>query len=472
MQEKGENSKIKILLFLNPLWFIYESDTGIDVLNSHLFYLLTNNLDVNKIEYKAFFHEIAYQNRNKLLFNEYTEVKYVSNKEIRNIFPQNLAFTDIHNKELSINGLTKTEIENIKKLYLSKFENWEPDIIYSIGCTPPYLQEIFPNSLILTQENAIFSSRFPFMRTIFNDPLGFGRFDFLHKYKNEIWNFQISEDNNKKIEKLKKTVISIIDEFNPIKQKILTFKKKFNKLILVPLSSGCNHIGAECDFKSEYEYLDYIFENIPQNYGVIVTQHDNGAKVLSKPMIEYFNKKYTNFIYMNDIHKSFGSASLYYFQYVDVILNLFSTTGLQAALFWDKPVIAMDKFYTTWYAAGNNLKDIDNPIKVPTNNILYWYFTHYTLFDFQLINKEWLFNYYTNKLEKFKNNKITFDYFNQNSNIDKISKYIINYVKNNYLRNENTAHKMSFRQKLFSKIKDNKRIKIIIFGIKFSFKLR
>ena len=454
--------KINILLYIDPFWQVDNQ-----VINYHLGTLLTQNLPKHKFNIKALFSEIYTINKEVFDFADYTEFFTITIDEIRNIFPVTMSYQDIWKKEYSENGFSNSENQYFANLCRAKLNGFKPDIICCIGYYSDFLKFAFPDSLILSQENAIFSSRAPFMRTLFYDPCGFGRFSFLHKFQNEIKNIQLTKEENDTIEYLKASIVKLIDENNPIKEIFeKEFKNKFKNFILLPLCNISGYDDEETKFQTEFDYTEFVMKNIPDDTAVIVTQHDIGAVSLTSDMISYFKKKYKNFIYMKDVHSFFGSASLNFYQYCNTILNCFSTTGFQTLL-WDNNVIAMDK-YSRWYASGIGIKDLFVQKSSFINNILYWYLTHYCIFEKRIFDGNWMYNYLVDKLEKFRKDGITFDYYNKIEDIDELSEYIIDYVKNYY--NSKKMNHSDFKLKpleRFFSIKNHNNHKVItVAGVK------
>lgn len=148
-------------------------------------------------------------------------------------------------------------------------------------------------------------------------------------------------------------------------------------------------------------------------------------------------------------------------------MNLTSKTGLMA-LFWDKPVLSLVKTYNDWFKDGQGIEDLEKVLNQPKknkNNILYWYLTHYIIFEKDFYKEDFLYNYLKEKFEEYKNEGITFEFFNKVNDIDDITKYTINFIKDYYvnIRKEKLKKCIENIKQIF--VKSLKKIKFLVYAI-------
>lgn len=420
----------------------------------HMCGWLVNNMSQDKINVKFIitsdYFETAVsnfklENYNPILFSK-ENFEYVFNDN-------NFSIINISNKVLT-NTLSQNEKQLLSEILKNNLGDWCPDIIVSQGhiSGKNIFGDIFPNALCLSTENAIFS-RPPFSRTLSYDPYTSVPDNFPVRFADKIKQFEITEEDNLKIEKLKKAITGIVDKYNKLDDEMMFYyKQKFDKLVLLPLV-GDKYIKLfkDCIFDSELELVERVMEKTPKNVGVFVTQADAYAS-LTPENIEYFSNKYSNFIYLQKTNeRGYANNSLNYFKYIDAVFNITSKTAFMAML-WDKPVLSLSKQFNNWFKDVQGLDDIDEVLYTPyknKNNILYWYFTRYVTFEQDFPKENFLYNYLETKLEKYRKNDIKFEFFEEINSIDKVFDFLIQPVINYYenekkkeifiLQNQNNA---------------------------------
>lgn len=411
----------------------------------HFYNWFAKNISKEKADIKFLLYEKIYnENLSKNIFGN-IDIKPLNDSDIEYIFNDKLTLEQIYEK-VHFQNMSKSESDKLKIIYENKFGEWVPDIIVCKGyySSVKIWGKIFPQALCLSQENAIFS-RAPFYRTLGYEPYSHVINTSLLKYRNEINNFAISVKDNFKLEIFKRRLVSIITNNSPIKREIKLNKKMFKKWVLLPLTGDAAYtMFKESLYGSSSDMVDYIMSKIPDNIGVFVTQHDI-VPTLTDEDIKNFETKYPNFVYLkNHTNNIFINNSLYYFSYIDAVLNLTSNTGL-FALLYNKPVLSLVKTYNDWFKDGQGIEELEKVLNQPKknkNNILYWYLTHYILFEKDFYKEDFLYNYLKEKLEKYRKDGINFEYFNKINDIDDITEYTMDTVKGYYKNIEQEKIKM------------------------------
>lgn len=415
---------MKILLSL-----IFDRVQGIEPIYEHLYRWLGANLKTADI--KIFVCQKYFDmNQNKHLIDSLKpvlvseqEIEYIFGKKQINVFEP--GYSRIHN-----HGLSEQERQRLKDIAKKKLGDWRPDIIISQGsetCSNLW-KNIFTGTLCLNQENAIFS-RPPFNRTLSYDVYNAVPDNFLVRFADEIKAFKISKAEDKLVEDFKQALTAIIDRQSPLDEIMLIYKQKFDKLVLLPLV-GDRYITLfnDCVCDNELNLVEYVMKNTPKNIGVFVTQADAYAS-LSSENIEYFSSKYSNFIFLQQTNvRGYANNSLNYFKYIDALLNITSKTGFMAML-WNKPVISLAKQYNRWYQDGDSIKDLERVLQQKynrKNNVLYYYFTRYVLFLEDIEKRDFMDSYFEKLIEEYRSNGVTFGFYHQVNDIDKIFDYVIN----------------------------------------------
>lgn len=437
---------MKVLLYYEPMIFAeaINETTSIGLIYSHLWKWVGQSLVNSKVEIKTVISEPAYyQNIKMQLINDMNYV-VLKDDEIQNIFQAGLSFNEIRLK-IFHNQLANVEEKKYVNLLKSVVGDFIPDIVISFPTHNNYLNKAFPKALILSNENGIFS-RPPFMRTLRFEPFNYIK-NFTNIYSSEINNFYIDENLNRKIESLKQKITEIIDNHNPFEKLLLSLRKQYKYLILLPIITDNNY--KESYSNDEYVYLLDVVKKIPSNAALIITKHDFTTGKINKNNLSYLKQKYPNIIDINfSQYIKYGASSMYFYKYVDAIINCMTGTGLLATL-WNTRIIANDKQYSHWFSDAIGLDNIEEKLNCKIKNkngMLYWYLTHYAVFEKNFNKPDWYYNYFKTKLEKYRQKGITFDFYEQIEDFDELSRYITDYVKNYY------RHNCSKKCKLLKKI--------------------
>lgn len=415
----------------------------------HLINWCLNLLPQKDIDIRIILPKDVYQEalNDNTFINQYKTICFDEN-DFQYVFP-NCKFSIFYHKSRMLKDLNIYEKKRLFEVISSKLDKWIPDIILTAGWnSSTILSELYPKALCLNQENALFS-RPPYKRSLCYDV--FHNFSiFPNHFLKEIKEFKISSQENEKVEKFKFSLRELIEQKSPISQKVKEIKSKFRKTVLLPLVDEWFQTYLQEDFITIYDFLEYVFQNIPSDVGVFVTEPDRGG-ILKGKTLEYF-QKYPNFIFLQETNtkNGFSANSLHYLYHVDAIFGTPSKTALNA-LIYDKPVISLDKSFHDWIADSKNILDLNKILNKPCrnkNNMLYWYLTHYTVFETNYYTEGWLYNYLSEKLEKFRKDGITFDLYNQINSFDEISSYILKNVLTHYTINQNRLKEL---QELFCK---------------------
>ncbi len=329
----------------------------------------------------------------------------LTQKELFEPFPKYTNYLDISLKWFQ-NTYSQDELRYYEDLMITKLDNFVPDICISF--TPiPFLKNAFKEALILYHEFAMFS-RAPYPATWFFDPINVGSGGgcaYVSSYQKAINSIELTLEQENLVKIFKMEVQKLISVKNPFKKHINEYKSKFDYLVLLPLQdSGYYQFEAYTGYKSQYEYLIDVLENIPDNIGVIVTTHPE-YNILTEQVKEYLQKKYKNFINSNNFEKYYASSQ-FLIEYVDAVIVVSTSVGLNT-LIWDKKLISLGKNFLDFMSDSNTLENIGNVIQQKNKNkeqFLFWICTRYAIPENYLKSSEWL----TSFLEKsfLKRNKI------------------------------------------------------------------
>ncbi|MCT7631152.1 hypothetical protein N5U06_10490, partial [Aliarcobacter butzleri] len=309
------------------------------------------------------------------------------------------------------NGTYTTQhLEDYKNLMLEKLDGFTPDIIITFSPVP-FFKRMFKDTLILHHEYSIFS-RLPYPESWFFDPIGMHSNLFLNKFRNEIKSIVLSENQIRLINDFKQLCQNILSSKSPFKAIFEKKRKQFDYLVLLPLQfSRYFSFDDLVPFKSQYEYCVYVLDNVPSNIGIVVNTHPE-YPVISKEAVEFLKTKYSNFIYEEDFNTIYASGQ-FILPFVDAVITVSSSIGLQTLLFDKKLITLSDKTFS-FIANDTNVNNIENVLKSDNINkdaFLYFILTRYSLTSEYLHNGEWLDNFLHKSLLRFRANDIQFDFY-------------------------------------------------------------
>lgn len=367
--------------------------------------------------------------------------------DYRNVFGNKfISHLDI-SKKLYYGDFSNEDVLRLKEMYRKYFQSWTPDIIISYELYNKAYDYVFPDALKLTYTGGVFKREI-LPLSIVLDVSGCVGKSFFCKYSEDFKQLNLTQDQNDKINSLKIDFQNIIKENNPIKNILDDYRKKFRYLILLPLQIS-SHFGfdCECEFKTQWDVVTYVLDNVPDDVGVIVTEHSHSkflreGKFVKDGFYNWIKKKYSNFIYINP-QENMQASSLYILPEVDGVINVSSTVGLLALMF-DKKVISLANNYNDAFKDAQGLENIVEVLEQEKNDsknpFLYWLLTKYNLYTPQLQNAEYMKSFFEKSLEKYKNGRVDFNFYDENMSFDEVAEFILNTIKENYIAAGVTAN--------------------------------
>lgn len=287
---------------------------------------------------------------------------------------------------------TDAQMMYYTRLMADKFSSVMFDVI--ITWTPvPFLAKLYPDAKIFHMEYSIFSRK-PFPQTWYLDCCGMFEYSFLHKYQKEIQDIELDEKQTALVRALQEASMKFFEKNNIFTEKIQNLRKKFKYLVLLPLQFS-QYYSFDCltGYKNQFDFLCGCLDDIPEDIGVIFTMHPEHL-CLDEDAIHYVINRYKHAIFLSN-SKIVYAASQYIMPYVDGVITISSSLGLQSLIF-KKKLFAIGKRNMEYIADAKNLhnmyKILSEEIK-DKNNILYFIITKYAIPENYLFNKEWLLTF-------------------------------------------------------------------------------
>ncbi len=411
----------------------------------------------DKVEFKFLADEEDY-NKN-LLTHEIDVLNplLLSNENLKYIFPDTKqTFADMYQKVYNI-GINPDEKERISEVLKPILKDWQPNIVMSMGFTnpKPIFEHIYPKALYLLSENAIFN-RSPFNHSFNYDLYRIAPDNFMSHFAKDIKKIKLTFRQNLEVERFKRDFKKIIDKHSLINKEMQKYKKKYKKLVLLPLCGTANNIQYQnCPFEEDKDIVEYVMQNVPKDIGVVTTRHP-GYHSFTNKELRHLLKKYKNFIFLQKTNNTgLISNSISYYKHIDGIININSKVGIMANLIYDKPMISITTQYNDLFKDGDDIKNIENALNTKNNknNILYWYLTHYTIYETAIQRPNFLYNIIKNMLEKHRANKITCNFYEKNYTMEEVSKCVLKPIERYYQQQSKNNLPESYLGKIIRLIK-------------------
>lgn len=335
------------------------------------------------------------------------------------------------------NSYTKEQIDYYIELMRAKLCQDKFDVI--ITFTPvPFLQALYPNARILHMEYSIFS-RQPFPLTWYLDPAGLHKYSFLSKYKGELQNIELSAQEREYVRRLQDTCLDAFSERNIFKKDTARLREQYKFLVLLPVQFSQYYL-FDCltKWKSQFDYVTGCLEQIPHDIGVIFTMHPE-YPIFDNDTVSYIKSIYPNAIFLENSRLVY-SASQWLMPYIDGVINISSSLGVQTLLF-RKKLFALGNGNMDYIADAQNL---DNMYEVLSREnadkdaMLWFFITKYAVPFEYLFNGQWLDKFLKRSMLR-KEDENFYDYIDApekifQSHIDSINqnkKNMPQWVKNN-----------------------------------------
>ena len=205
-----------------------------------------------------------------------------------------------------------------------------PDLILQFGHHAPYLISAFKSSPLVNFHEG------GFIRKPFQLTWRFESGKFLvgsDRYSNtpcRLKNNNAKFPNNT-VECIRGDSLNALERINPFKVKLMQWKEKYRKLVLLPLQvSGFVSFDVLCGYENQYHYLIDVMEKLPNDVGVIVTEHPN-FPILTRKIYDDLVAEYPNFIYDDNFHL-IENVSFFLTPHVHAVISVSSTVFWHAAL--------------------------------------------------------------------------------------------------------------------------------------------
>ncbi|HBC0802988.1 TPA: HAD-IA family hydrolase, partial [Escherichia coli] len=268
------------------------------------------------------------------------------------------------NKDLRLIESISDKIKKYLESYYDVILLWETPV--------PFLEKIYPDSLIVHQMPGVFS-RLPYPHTITFDPWGLYNNSSLTQYSKVIMSGVTTSDENKVAEKFKFLVESAIEDLQPFSRHDLDFDNKYKKLLLVPLQVSAHYaFQTDTSYSNQMDFLLDVMKDVDSDTGVVVTQYVTprvSDTIIDNDTLHALRKKWPNIIY-NPIFDKINGISQYILPHVDNVATCSSSMGMQAVVL-NRDMKTYGNTFLSPYSYENLNKNLMNDYEYRENILSY-----------------------------------------------------------------------------------------------------
>jgi hypothetical protein len=256
---------------------------------------------------------------------------------------------------------------------------YQPDVCITFS-SAPFLSFAFPGTAVLHFELGLVS-RHPFPETAYLDPLGMFNNSYPKQHQDILRGYIAEASERRLVEGFRKKFLPLISANNPIADLIKPALAQYDASILLSLQfSQYYGYDAHATYPDQYDLLIQTLASVPPEIAVVVVEHPQ-FPIMKQETVQYLRSRYPNFIWLDEF-RHLPSASQYLIEYVDLVITVSSSVGLQTLL-WKKPLVVLGSSHLDVIADANTLEQVPHIIGRPwpdyKENVLAWHLSRYTI---------------------------------------------------------------------------------------------
>lgn len=333
-------------------------------------------------------------------------IHVIAQQELTEIFPDYCSAT----VSLARDTASAAQKAAMGQLLKDKLQGAVPDVFISFLSPVPFVSEMWPETLVLYTEFGLFS-RAPYPRSFYFDRFGLFNQSYLGRYGQELRKRPVTAAAIARLNDFRLRTQAPLVASAPDKREIGA--SKFRHTLLLPLQFS-NYFGfdAYCRFKSQFEFLEHALSQIPDDIGVIVTEHSGWPEVVTEHNRDYLSNRYPNAL-LADNFRHIQNPSQVLLHMADGVVSVSSSVGLQA-LFLGKPVFALGDTHLTPFSAGE-LSQADRVIQSydssPNDAAINHLIESYYPTERYCYDAQWFVGFLRRSLERFRANTPAIDFY-------------------------------------------------------------
>lgn len=319
-----------------------------------------------------------------------TQTGIITQPELRAIFPDYLSASLAWQR----GAAPPAAMAAMRNLLAGKLQGFVPDIIISFMMPVPFLRAVFPQALILHQEVGGFS-RAPYPAAWHLDPCGMFADSFVSRFAPQLAAPPLTAEQQEFLTGFRQTFCDeLLLAKNPYTRHMLIGNKPLKHLLLLPLQIS-DYIAFEgcCGYRSQWDMLTHVLDNVRPDIGVVVTEHSDWGRMLTPAANTYLRRTYPNYIYAERF-EDVEYPSQYLLPHVDAVATVSSSVGIQGLL-WRKPVCALGNSHINAMADVTDIRQLggylDSAAYANHDNLLHFLLTRYYFMGANYLwNPAWL----------------------------------------------------------------------------------
>jgi hypothetical protein len=270
------------------------------------------------------------------------------------------------------------------------------DVVLLVSTFANYLTPLYPNSLFLMHESGIFS-RQPYPATLYFEVGTSMHKAFITRHHKRIRKKRLTPAEQQFVLGIQSYFQSYFQSFNPAAASVAQIRPRYRSVVVLALQPfDSDMCRSSCLFTSQFAFITHVFNAMPADVGIIVTEHPIDNPITGNPTVKAaLMAQYPNCIVLDDL-TGCPSVSQYLLPLVDGVITVSSTVGLQALLFDKVLIVPAPQSYMAAFAdVVNNFADVPKLLhhgpKRPKTALLYWLLAHYTINDAYFLDPDWFF---------------------------------------------------------------------------------
>ncbi|WP_141471681.1 MULTISPECIES: hypothetical protein [Sinorhizobium] len=221
------------------------------------------------------------------------------------------------------------------------------DVILTWENPVPYLGALYPGAVILSQMPGSFS-RSPYPSTVTIDPVGLYDRSILASSAYDIFNIELSEDEEvlqRDFSSVLREKISLLQPFN--RSGLLNCGDSASRVLLLPLQVSAHYaFKATSGFNSQADFLAYVMDRRVGDERILVTQYKSSftsESPLNEKNVLFLSKRWPNLVWRPSFD-NVPSPSQFLLQWVDGVISHSSSLIFQA-MTWGKQIETVGSSY-------------------------------------------------------------------------------------------------------------------------------
>jgi HAD superfamily hydrolase (TIGR01549 family) len=251
------------------------------------------------------------------------------------------------------------------------------DVILLWETPAPFLEELFPDAVVVHQMPGAFS-RPPYPHSVIFDPVGLYKRGALHRFADQIASAAPQKSQIGLVERFNSLVKGSIQEAQPFRLDAVLNGQNFSSLTLLPLQVTQHYsFRADCKYTSQLEFLIAVAEKTHPDTGLLVTQYisnHTSDTPINPAVLSILKGQWPNILHREEFDH-ISSVSQYLLPFVDRIVSCSSSIVLQA-MAWGRDIDIVQSTFLSSYST-KSLVDLTGDKFTAYRNVLNFILTRH-----------------------------------------------------------------------------------------------